>query len=53
MLGLFLLGNVSAVVLHMRIVESSTVDQVFDNPQQQYTRDLLNAIPGANIKLGG
>jgi peptide/nickel transport system ATP-binding protein len=35
-----------------RIVESSTVDQVFDNPQQQYTRDLLNAIPGANIKLG-
>jgi peptide/nickel transport system ATP-binding protein len=35
-----------------RVVESATVDQVFDNPQQQYTRDLLDAIPGANIKLG-
>jgi peptide/nickel transport system ATP-binding protein len=35
-----------------RIVESSTVDEVFDNPQQEYTRDLLDAIPGANIRLG-
>ncbi len=35
-----------------RIVESSTVDQVFDNPQQEYTKDLLNAIPGSNIQLG-
>jgi len=35
-----------------RIVESSTVDKVFDNPQQDYTRELLNAIPGANLKLG-
>jgi polar amino acid transport system ATP-binding protein len=35
-----------------KIVEASTVDEVFDNPQQDYTRDLLNAIPGANIALG-
>jgi peptide/nickel transport system ATP-binding protein len=35
-----------------KIVESSTVDQVFDNPQKQYTRDLLDAIPGANLTLG-
>lgn len=35
-----------------RIVESATVDQVFDNPLQEYTQDLLNAIPGANIQLG-
>ncbi|TFC14561.1 ABC transporter ATP-binding protein [Cryobacterium algoritolerans] len=35
-----------------KIVESSTVDKVFDNPQQDYTRELLNAIPGANLKLG-
>jgi peptide/nickel transport system ATP-binding protein len=35
-----------------RIVEASTVDEVFDNPREQYTRDLLNAIPGANLQLG-
>jgi peptide/nickel transport system ATP-binding protein len=35
-----------------RIVESSTVDQVFTNPEKQYTRDLLDAIPGADLKLG-
>ncbi|TFD82219.1 dipeptide ABC transporter ATP-binding protein [Cryobacterium fucosi] len=35
-----------------KIVESSTVDKVFDNPQQDYTKELLNAIPGANLKLG-
>ena len=35
-----------------KIVESSTVDKVFNNPQQDYTRELLNAIPGANLKLG-
>lgn len=34
-----------------RIVESSTVDEVFDNPQEQYTRELLDAIPGAKIEL--
>ncbi|MFF2277349.1 dipeptide ABC transporter ATP-binding protein [Agromyces sp. NPDC058126] len=35
-----------------RIVEAATTDEVFDNPKEQYTRDLLAAIPGANIKLG-
>jgi peptide/nickel transport system ATP-binding protein len=35
-----------------KIVESATVDEVFDNPRQEYTRELLNAIPGANLKLG-
>ncbi|MDJ0322893.1 ABC transporter ATP-binding protein [Cryobacterium sp. PH31-AA6] len=35
-----------------KIVESSTVDKVFDNPEQDYTRELLNAIPGANLTLG-
>lgn len=35
-----------------RIVEAATTDEVFDNPQEQYTRDLLAAIPGANIELG-
>lgn len=35
-----------------RIVESATTDEVFDNPREQYTKDLLAAIPGANLKLG-
>ena len=35
-----------------RIVEKATTDEVFDNPKEQYTRDLLAAIPGANIPLG-
>ncbi len=35
-----------------RIVEAASTDQVFDNPQEQYTKELLNAIPGAGIALG-
>ncbi len=35
-----------------RIVEAASTDEVFDNPKEQYTRDLLAAIPGANIELG-
>lgn len=35
-----------------RIVEAATTDEVFDNPKEQYTRALLDAIPGANIPLG-
>jgi peptide/nickel transport system ATP-binding protein len=35
-----------------KIVEAATTDEVFDNPKEQYTRDLLAAIPGANIELG-
>jgi peptide/nickel transport system ATP-binding protein len=35
-----------------KIVEAATVSQVFDNPQQSYTRKLLDAIPGASIELG-
>jgi len=40
------------VMQHGKIVEASTVDDVFENPQQQYTRDLLAAIPGANLAIG-
>lgn len=41
-----------AVMQKGRIVEASTTDEVFDNPKEQYTKDLLAAIPGANLKLG-
>jgi peptide/nickel transport system ATP-binding protein len=36
-----------------RIVEQGTVDEIFANPQQEYTDRLLKAIPGASIPLGG
>jgi peptide/nickel transport system ATP-binding protein len=35
-----------------RLVEHAGVDQVFDSPQQEYTRALLEAIPGGSIQLG-
>ncbi|MCU1406513.1 MAG: glutathione transporter ATP-binding protein [Glaciihabitans sp.] len=35
-----------------RIVESGSADAVFDNPTQQYTRDLLDAIPGRHLGAG-
>jgi peptide/nickel transport system ATP-binding protein len=34
-----------------KIVEQSTVDDVFENPREDYTRELLDAIPGAKIQL--
>ncbi|REJ07652.1 ABC transporter ATP-binding protein [Microbacterium bovistercoris] len=36
-----------------RVVEQGTVDEIFSNPQQEYTDRLLQAIPGASIPLGG
>lgn len=40
------------VMQHGKLVEHATTDQVFDHPQQQYTRDLLEAIPGGKLSLG-
>ena len=34
------------------IVEQGTSDEVFADPQQEYTRDLINSVPGLNIELG-
>jgi peptide/nickel transport system ATP-binding protein len=34
-----------AVIEAGRIVESGTVDQVFDNPQHPYTQRLLSSVP--------
>ena len=36
-----------------RIVEQGSVDAIFSNPQEEYTRRLLDAIPGAALPLGG
>jgi len=36
-----------------RVVEQGTVDEIFASPTQEYTRRLLDAIPGASIPLGG
>jgi peptide/nickel transport system ATP-binding protein len=35
-----------------RIVEAASTDDVFDNPQQAYTQELLAAIPGGNFEFG-
>ncbi|ABS02616.1 dipeptide ABC transporter ATP-binding protein [Kineococcus radiotolerans] len=35
-----------------RLVEHASVDEVFENPAQEYTRALLEAIPGGSIELG-
>ena len=40
-----------------KIVEQSTVDEVFENPKEAYTRELLDAIPGSEdparqVRLG-
>ena len=36
-----------------RVVEQGTVDEIFANPAEEYTKRLLDAIPGASIPLGG
>lgn len=36
-----------------KLVEQGSVDEIFANPAQEYTRRLLDAIPGASIALGG
>ena len=40
------------VMQHGRLVEHATTDEVFDHPQRQYTKDLLDAIPGGRLRLG-
>ena len=35
-----------------KVVEQGSVDEIFANPAQEYTKRLLDAIPGASIPLG-
>ena len=41
------------VMEHGRIVESGAADELFANPRQDYTRELIWAVPGAGIDLYG
>lgn len=36
-----------------KVVEHADADTIFNNPQQQYTQQLLTAIPGRDIPLAG
>ena len=36
-----------------RLVEQATTDEVFENPQKEYTRALLDAIPGGELLEAG
>ena len=40
------------VMQNGRLVEHATTDEVFAHPKQQYTKDLLAAIPGGQLRLG-
>ena len=46
------LADEVVVMQHGKLVEHATTDEVFDHPQKQYTRDLLDAIPGGKLRLG-
>ncbi|QPL06479.1 MULTISPECIES: dipeptide ABC transporter ATP-binding protein [Actinomyces] len=39
------------VMEHGKVVEAGPSDELFDHPQQDYTRELINAVPGASIPL--
>ncbi|MDO4908271.1 MAG: ABC transporter ATP-binding protein [Corynebacterium sp.] len=35
-----------------KLVEHGTADEIFANPREAYTRDLIDAVPGLGIELG-
>ncbi|MDT3766703.1 ABC transporter ATP-binding protein [Gleimia hominis] len=39
------------VMQHGRVVEANKTDELFKNPQRDYTANLINAIPGGSIRL--
>jgi len=47
-----LIADNVAVMQKGRIVEAGTTDAIFAEPSKQYTRELLEAIPGAHFEFG-
>ncbi|WP_394939193.1 dipeptide ABC transporter ATP-binding protein [Psychromicrobium sp. YIM B11713] len=45
------IGDNVCVMEKGRIVETGTTDEVFENPQTEYTKKLLAAIPGRDLEL--
>ena len=35
-----------------KVVEQGPADAIFDTPQEEYTRNLIDSVPGLNIELG-
>lgn len=35
-----------------KVVEQGTADDIFENPQEDYTRNLIDSVPGLNIEIG-
>ena len=35
-----------------KAVEQGVADEIFSNPQDDYTRNLIDSVPGLNIELG-
>ncbi len=46
-----LLADDVVVMEQGRIVEKATADELFANPQEKYTRELIDAVPGGKIQL--
>ena len=46
------IADTVAVMQDGRIVEQATTTEVFDNPREEYTQQLLEAIPGASLDIG-
>lgn len=40
------------VMQHGKVVETGGTDSIFDNPRTDYTRNLIDSIPGKSIELG-
>ncbi len=47
-----LIADDVVVMENGKIVESGSSEELFRNPQQEYTRELINAVPGHSIPLG-